>query len=330
MPKQLSPSGIKTWNSNKEEFYLRYLAESRPERPPQTQPMSVGSAFDAYVKAFLHEKLIGKDPRYDFDTLFIKQVEPHNRDWAKVAGEHVFERYCQSGALVDLMAELQRGVGEPRFEFEINGFVQAKLGGSEVPMTGRPDIFFINELGARVIYDWKVNGYCSNSPVSPKPGYIKCRDGWRGSEKKASRNNMSPHPDCYPTEYKGIKINPFKKMQDVESDWANQLHVYSWLLGETIGSDDLILGIDQIVGQPGEGRPWLRVASHRVKADADYQYLLVAVIEDIWDTLQRGHIFPELTREESDAKCKHLDDVAAGLAGPDEFSKFMNLNCRDN
>jgi hypothetical protein len=292
--------------------------------------MSVGSAFDAFVKSYLHEKLIGSDPRYTRDALFEKQVEPHNRDWALVAGQHVFEKYCESGALVDLMAELQRGVGEPRFEFEINGFVQAKLGGSEVPMTGRPDIFFINELGARVIYDWKVNGYCSNSPVSPKAGYVKCRDGWRGSEKKASRLNMAPHPDCYPQEYKGLKINAFKKMQEIEVDWANQLHVYSWLLGEQIGSDDLILGIDQICGQPGETRPWLRVASHRVKADAEYQFMLVALIESIWDTIQGGHIFDTLTREESDAKCQQLEDVASGLSGTDELSKFMNLNCRDN
>lgn len=329
MPKQLSPSGIKTWAENRDEFYLRYLSDNRPDRAPQTLPMSVGSAFDAYVKSFLYERLIGKKPEYDFDTLFIKQVEAHNRDWAKEAGAHVFERYKTSGALVDLMQELQKSVGPPRFEFEISGFVRGSLGGTEVPMTGRPDIFFINEQGARVIYDWKVNGYCSKSPVSPKAGYVKVRDGWGSTEKKASRNNHMPHPDCYPTDMKGIKINPFLKMQDVDADWANQLHVYAWLLGEAIGSDDLILGIDQVACAPGESKPWLRVASHRTQACAEYQYFLLAKIEEIWSCITSGHIYSELTREQSDEKCASLNTLGTQLASGDEFAGFVNTVSRE-
>ena len=51
--KYLSPSSISTFFDDRTEFYLKYCAENRPPRMKQTQPMSVGSAFDAFVKNHL-------------------------------------------------------------------------------------------------------------------------------------------------------------------------------------------------------------------------------------------------------------------------------------
>jgi hypothetical protein len=154
-PKYLSPSSVKAWDSNRDEFYLKYLAENRPERFPQTMPMAAGSAFDANIKAFLHDRLFGpthaQAADYKLDTIFEKQVEAHNRDWAKVVGKHIFDRYCACGAMADLMLELQKAAGPPRFEFDITGFVTGKV--ASVPVLGKPDVFFTNAEGARVVLD---------------------------------------------------------------------------------------------------------------------------------------------------------------------------------
>lgn len=328
-PKYLSPSGIKTFETNLDEFYLRYLAENRPDKLPQTQPMAAGSAFDAQIKSYLHRKLLGPGHRqaseYELRPLFEKQVEPHNWEWAWPVGQHIFDRYLQCGAAADMMNALQKSVGEPRFEFEVNGFVTGNL--ANVPVMGKPDIFFINEQGARVIYDWKVNGYCSKSAVSPKPGYIMCRDAWLSNERKPTRGAGLPHKDCYPQDYRGIKVNFQLFMESVDSDWANQLSIYSWLLGEEVGSLDLVIGIDQICGQPGDSQPWLRIASHRLRVGADYQHLLFQRVQEIWSIIESGYIFRHLTEEQSAEHGRDLDEYAKNLKSEDDLAglgSFMN------
>ncbi|KKK99128.1 hypothetical protein LCGC14_2635890, partial [marine sediment metagenome] len=84
IPEYLSPTSISLWQKDEELFYQRYLSENRLPREPQTQPMSIGSAFDAFCKSYLHEALFGKgaDPCYSRGYLFEEQVQEHNRDWA--------------------------------------------------------------------------------------------------------------------------------------------------------------------------------------------------------------------------------------------------------
>src|SRR5688572_30284209 len=107
----LSPSAISLWKESQDNYYLRYLTDVPVPRDTQNLPMSIGSAFDAYVKAFLHDNLFGKiDPRFEFDTIFEAQVESHNRDWALQNGLYVFEQYKQSGALTDLMLMLSSSI----------------------------------------------------------------------------------------------------------------------------------------------------------------------------------------------------------------------------
>jgi len=108
MPKHLSPSSLGTWESDREDFYIKYLASKRPIWKPQTEPMSVGSAFDAYVKAALHRELFGAvDPVYELDALMEAQVDEHVRDWARVAGRHAFECYKFTGAYDELLGDLR-------------------------------------------------------------------------------------------------------------------------------------------------------------------------------------------------------------------------------
>lgn len=325
-PAYLSPSSLKCFENNRQEFYLRYLADFKPPKSAQTLPMAVGSAFDAYCKSYLYYGLYGNygpDDTYSRDKIFEAQVEVQNRQWAAEAGQHAFNCYKSSGALADLMCELNTSVNKPRFEFSIQNFVEGAAG--SVPLLGKPDIFFINSQGCRVILDWKVNGFCAREATSPYKGYVMVRDSWSQMKYPNSKSHRLPHKDCYPTDFKGVKINRYFEMELVDAEWAAQLTTYAWLLGEEIGSTDLVLGIEQLCGTPkGERFPELRCASHRNRVSADFQYHLHQRYAYAWNVIESGHIFDELDYSQSLAKQEELDTMAETLATaePDSFEAY--------
>ena len=86
----MSPTSVSKFFSDKDEYYLNYLALDRPPRMPQTAPMSVGSAFDAYAKAHLYKHLYGnfcQGDEFKFEVIFEQQVDVHQRDFALGAGK---------------------------------------------------------------------------------------------------------------------------------------------------------------------------------------------------------------------------------------------------
>ena len=301
MPEYLSNSSINLFYSDRTDFYLRYLAQIRPPRFPQTKPMSVGSAFDAYVKAFLVKKLLGDRPAFYRDKLFEQQVEKHNWDWAREAGQYAFEAYERSGALRDLLIELEQASGEPRFEFT----VRRTIGG--VPLLGKPDLWFVTHDGLHVIFDWKVNGFCSKRGQSPKAGYMMISDGWDEKDYPRSRNHRQAHKNCHPMNIGGIVVNVGKYLEDVDASWGQQTCIYGWLMGEEVGGR-FITGIDQLACAPGApDKPRIRVARHRGRASKGYQETLWKKVSFVWETIHSGHIFDELTYEESKKKQLLLD-----------------------
>jgi hypothetical protein len=311
----LSPTSLALFYKDREKFYQQYLSEVKLPREPQTPPMSVGSAFDAYVKSFLVEKLIGKDPRFEFNTIFEAQVEKHNRDEARAAGKEVWEWYQKYGALTDLLLDLEGCIGTPRFETKIEGYVECvAVGVGGIPLLGKPDIYFIGKEGARVIFDWKVNGYYSQSAytTSPKAGFIRCLPD-RSSHKKAIVSAVD-----------GFKVNIALYMEHVDPEWAAQTAVYGWLLGQDVGSR-FISAIDQIVVDPRNGPRTFRIAQHRAMVSADFQKQVFDKAFKAWQAIQSGHIFSELTFEQSQARCALLDQVAQGRASmpPDPDFDFV-------
>lgn len=298
-PKYLSPTSVHLFFRDPEEFYMRYISEVRTPRFPQTKPMSIGSAFDAYVKSFLYKNLFGNDGngRFDLRTIFEEQVEEHNRDWAWEHGRLVFGQYKMTGCLADLMLELNQSIGRPRFEFSIQDTIETDIGG--IPLLGKPDVFFINSQGARVVYDWKVNGYCAQSIKSPMKGYLKLRN--------AGSTVIKQHPKCVAVYFKGIMINAAMFLEEGDRDWADQLAIYSWLLGEPIGSEEVIFGIDQVTGPSDR----LRFASHRLRIKPEHHYHLVDLIKIVWDSITKGHIFRNMSIDDSRSRCELLEQVAA-------------------
>ncbi len=330
-PKYLSPTSIGMWRKDRREFYLIYLADNRPPRLPQTQPMAIGAAFDAYVKSYLHERIFGKgaNPIFKFDTLFEAQVESHNRDWALRHGAHVFSNYKTCGALSDLMLDLNDADGEPQFEMQITGRVVHSSCVGGIILLGKPDIHFINKSGAFLVYDWKVNGYCSESTTSPKKGYIKIYDAFT---LKHSKQHGQPHKDCQLMRVDGVYINIAHPMEVVDLGWTDQTTVYSWILGALVGSK-FTVGIDQIVCKgSGSEFPYLRVAQHRNRVSEAYQNQLHNEIADIWTRVKKGKsaIFDDVSEKDSTKRCDVLDLIYKNYNDDHQYSDWFNTMTRSH
>ena len=310
----LSPSSISLWDENRDEFYYRYLADERPPRMPQTQAMSIGSAFDAYAKNYFHTCLFGKDhdPRFDLTALIDAQVEPQHRDWATIHGKYAFEQYKSAGCTADLMLELRRAQSDPRFEFDAKGVINGYREGMEtniagVTLLGKPDVHFVNHAGTTVILDFKVNGYCSANGISPIPGYMRCRSAG------ATQHKM--HKDCQPMMHRGMMINIAKYLEAQDKKWAQQLAIYAWLCGDPVGSDFLV-AIDQLACSPTVGGlPSIRIAEHRTRVSANFQWQVFNKAAEIWETIHSDHLFRDLTKAQSKEKCESLDRRSRELRG---------------
>lgn len=315
-PKYLSPSAINLFLTNKDEYYLRYLSNRERVYEPQTQPMAIGSAFDAYVKAYLYKALMGTGPlatnnnsKYEFEALFEAQVDSNLRDWAREHGAYVMECYKNSGALADLLTEMENGSGA-RFEFEVMGAVHGYREGvignfpsagklESVVLLGKPDAHFVNNQGLSIVLDFKVNGYCSNRAISPAKGYVRLR--------ASGGTNYGSHKEAIIHDFKGFPINRALFLEDVNKDWARQLSIYAWLLGESVGAT-YVTAIHQIVCNPNLfGLPSLRVAEHNLIVSAEYQKKLFNQVAEIWDIVQSDHFFRDLSLEESLELCEQLE-----------------------
>lgn len=326
-PDYLSPTSVTKFFTNPDEFYLNYISDNRPPKIPQTQPMAIGAAFDAFIKSHLYEKIVKAKPdhvitpndaRYKRVNIFTNQVEAQNREWAQLNGAYAFQSYALSGAIADIVVELQLSTGVPRFEFEVRG----ELAG--VPILGRPDLHYrVGETG--VTRDWKVNGYCGKSNTSPKPGYCIVRDGWKGMQ---SRSHMTAHKNAVIQLFNGVRYNAAMAMEDVDEEWAMQLFIYAMCLGEKLYGE-FIVGIDQLAcdgsKRDANGYPQIRVATFRHKIKPEFQAKVVKAFTICWNAIQTGHIFYKLTRAESDARCLELDQR---FSTKDDAVSFMNNELR--
>jgi hypothetical protein len=312
--KKISPTSLHLWETDREQFYLRYLSDAHPEREPQSGAMAVGSAFDAFVKCALHHHIFGNDGNgvYDLKELFNKQVQNEElRVWAWDAGKYAFDCYRTWGFYDSLLSELLLSEEDPRFEFELTGMI------GDVPTTGKPDLWY--KRNVHVVYDWKVNNYCSTRGASPKKLYKACCDCWgsdRGKPTRGFKDGLKPHPKYKEIDHFGHLIGDHW-LESVDTTWADQLCIYSWLLGSNVGDSDVVVGLDQLACKPAEGQPLIRVAQHRCRVSTEWQEILYARLQKCWETIQSGHIFDEFTREESDDTCAVLDMEQP--AGDDAF-----------
>ncbi len=287
IPSFISPSALGLWLSNKEEYFLKYCATDRPPRIPQNNAMSVGSGFDAYVKSHLASIFDPTNPQFEFTTIFETQVEPQNRDFALAAGRKCFDVYKSSGALDSLIELLHSSTVPPKME---TTEVTRSLG---VPMLGKPDLIFTTKTGFLVIFDWKVNGYCSAWGKGPTQGYVELRDG---SVKKG------PHKDATLWSEHGITYNTTPNIEQEDKSWARQLATYSWMAGKNVG-DEMIVFVDQLACGP----KGIRIAHHRSIISESFQKQTHNQYLDLWEAINSDHVFRELSKDDSEARVQVLN-----------------------
>lgn len=306
--KSLSYSSLSSFERDAETFYLERLADVRLTREKQGPPAAIGSAFDARVKNRLAADLQIVDDSLEFELLFELQVEQQNRDLAREDSKLAFDAYVNSGAYASLLAELSRSETTPQFESEVSGVIDG------VPLLGKPDCRYTLN-GTVVILDWKVRSFYSKSGASPTQGFRLCRDGFTD---KPTRSHGTTHKKYQPTVVCGMTIHS-GSLHEFSGAYADQLSIYSWVLGEPIGSD-FIAAIDELVCSPG---PRIRVAELRSRVSEEHQRSLLERIKICWETLTSGHIFRDLTPEKSLEKQRMLDETAKNLCGTDEDDVYM-------
>lgn len=289
MPKYISPSSLAVFESNPLEYYQIYLSDTPKPRMAQTEPMSVGSAADAFIKNYLVKNLYDRVPaQFDLKTLFEKQVEEQHRDFAWKAGQNILNVYQQSGLLEKLLKELQRSIIEPKFEIDVYRDVAG------VPIHGKPDLFYMSREGVHVIYDWKVNGYCGKA--APKKGWITIYPF------QPIANNVLLEM------YRGVMINNGQFMEDVDRVWATQLSFYAWMCGEEPGNP-FVAGIEQFAcDSKAKGGVEIQVVSHRSLISAEFQYSVRDRLARMWNGITTGHIFLDLSKDENDAKLEQMEE----------------------
>lgn len=297
-PSKLSYSALACWEENPDEFFFRYICpeDVKPERPPQTDPMSVGSAFDALVKNALYRIFYGEqatvEDGYRIRDLVVKQCQEHTLPESLVIACDCWDRYVTCGAFGNLVDQINKSSVAPRMEFD----VVKTIGG--VPLLGKPDLHYMTLLHAHVIADFKVSGSCSNWGVSPQQGYATALDA-RGGETTHNKYQPTLHPG-------GVPINSIP-MNETTDYWADQLSTYAWCLGEEVGSQDFIVRIEQIACRPPgkkatDDRLNIKCCVHQSIVSADYQRELLERYQKCWNAVQANHIWADFSLEESQAR----------------------------
>lgn len=303
-PKYLSPSSLAKFERCYDEFFYNYICPKniRPAREPQTDPMSVGSAFDALVKAEIYEDQLGRGRAeadgYTRCELIKSQCQEHTLPLSLAIACDAFDQYRGCGAYDALVEFVSESTDEPRMEFD----VVSTIGG--VPLLGKPDLHFYTKTGCHVITDWKVSGSCSKRGLSPQQGYQMSRSIHKG------RGLGEPHRGYIPSSVCGASVNKVP-MNETTDYWADQLSTYAWCLGEEVGSENFICRIEQLACRPcppkdGSGRLRIKCVTHQSTVDSDYQAQLLERYQRCWRHVMEGHYFPDLTKSQSDTRCNRL------------------------
>ena len=316
-PKALSPSALARWEDRREEFYKIYCSEVRTDREPQVNYMAVGSAFDAFVKSAIHCAVFGdaqnKGSDFEFQTLFEKQVEPHIRDDVLERATFLWDGYQKTGAYSNLLASIMQSDFAPEMEFK----VYSKING--VPIMGYPDLRYVTKELVHVITDWKVNGAYSAHGVSPVQGYKVARSIKKDQIKEET------HKKYVPKTFRDVEVNA-NCLSDFSPDWATQLTMYAWCLGEPAGSEDYVIRMEQLACRRGKSGLNVKYATHMSQITGRFQMDVMRRLVECWACIEREHIFTDLTLEESKEHCELVDNrlrTPLGLHNSAAANKYL-------
>jgi len=176
-----------------------------------------------------------------------------------------------------------------RAEKELRGPI---TGDGRVVLMGKPDLWFEVD-GVGVILDWKVNGMLSRSMISPGKGYIDAfpdRGLHRGTTPRVEGKLgwVCGHRDWF--------------------GWRDQTDTYA----EILRYPGYYAMVDQVVLTRGG----LRVCRSKVWREREDRLELLDEYIGMWEAVARGHIYTDLSLEESQER-------VATMRGPTAESKLI-------
>jgi hypothetical protein len=288
-PEYLSPSALKTWETDRREYYIRYLGP-KIANVPQTPPMAIGSAFDAYIKGELLNRFSGScSGCKSTEELLSTSVDSNLLPIARVDGKIVFEDYIRSGALDRLLRLADKIRGHTLMldgDKIITVNVETKAS-TPLRLRGKIDYRIIGDLGSAIL-DWKVNGYYSKA--SPKPGYV-----W------SSKTGL-PHKDTLPT----LTEHGISHVScPIDAEHQTQLDTYR-IVEEDLNA--LVL-IHQLTYGSKAGCVVTEYCTSASKRDT-----LIERYLGCWEAIHSGRVFTDLSPEDDAREQANLDCLAGDSA----------------
>ena len=266
--KFLSPSCIGSYFRNWDDWYDRYIL--RMPSSPQTPAMGIGSAFDAFVKWGIVERLGKEKCVFPYDSLeecYEDQVAKH-LDIESIA-KTVYNDYVDKG-MMDRIFKRRRDGELIQARMENLTLCDVEIAGiGAVTVGGYPDALLTYESGKQYILDWKINGFFSKRRVGIGKGSVFVCGNCTGREKVG-------------------RVTDF-----ASTAWGTQLTIYS--MCENI--DNAIIHQAAF----GENKDWEEgddVDKRRTPRWAEF----VGSVTDKSETMEKIEIVAKALKEEKDAR----------------------------
>ena len=251
-PRSLSYSSLTLWEKNPEEFYLRYLADTRPRGCPKSRrwPWAAASTPTSSPPCTPACSAQGSDPQFAFETIFESQVEPQCRDFA-LHGRPARLRRLQADR--GLRRTACRCCNSPSSRRASSSRSMASLPARRSPAS-RTAASCWTSAWDRSTASWtgKSAATARKYATSPSKGYMLCRDGYQSD--KPSRSHGTQHTNFLEFNHRGLTINA-GYMEYCNDEYADQLCLYGWLLGEKPGDENVVGMIEEIVAKPASPAP---------------------------------------------------------------------------
>lgn len=252
--KHLSPSSLQEMERCNMSFYLKRMMGLAWPESTQSSAAGCGSAFDAFVKAEIAERLgLQDDPKNQLSNLLKSSVEEQNAHVIPL-GQALFMEYKRTKMLDRLMDEGLCGI-------EMSERKVLKVGDTEIPVLGKPDAV----LADGTMVDWKVQGSMSKSGASPTPGYCFGRRGF---------DYLGEHKRCG------------ESLDQLKPEWALQLAIYSWLYSGVEPFRDLPVAIENVTVR-GTKYTFTSIRTH---ITAGFQEQLWHRLNYAWGKAQSGEM----------------------------------------
>ena len=101
-------------------------------------------------------------------------------------------------------------------------------------------------------------------------------------------------------------------LEDFSLDWADQMSTYAWLLGSKVGAEDFIVRVECAACRKSKTNGFrVKWTTHMNRVSNPHQLTLIKQYKSIWGAIESGHIFEDMTKEDSDARCEVLEMQAA-------------------